>query len=56
MDLLSSKPFINPGNTPRGKMALIAEGGGQPLIGVIRNKWVKYLDQWLKRHLRKPSP
>jgi hypothetical protein len=51
MDLLSSKPFINP-----GKMALIAEGGGQPLIGVIPNKWVKYLDQWLEKHLRKPSP
>jgi len=23
---------------------------GQPIIGVIRNKWVKYLDQWLKDH------
>jgi len=22
----------------------------QPIIGVIRNRWVKYLDQWLKDH------
>jgi hypothetical protein len=22
----------------------------QPMIGVVRNKWVKYLDQWLKDH------
>jgi predicted patatin/cPLA2 family phospholipase len=43
MDLLSSKPPINPGKTPRGKMALIAEGGGQRGIFTAG-----VLDAWLE--------
>jgi predicted patatin/cPLA2 family phospholipase len=43
MDLLSSKPPINPGKAPRGKMALIAEGGGQRGIFTAG-----VLDAWLE--------
>jgi predicted patatin/cPLA2 family phospholipase len=43
MDLISSKPPINPGKTPHGKMALIAEGGGQRGIFTAG-----VLDAWLE--------
>ena len=43
MDLLSSKPPINPGKAPRDKMALIAEGGGQRGIFTAG-----VLDAWLE--------